>query len=279
MARFVAPGYFETMGLPVVKGRGFKATDREGAPLVMVVNQTLAQRLWPNQDPIGRRVNGSFAGRREDRHRRRRRRAGRRARGSGGAEFYQPLAQIDEMAWDWTRRSLFVVARTGGDAAALGPGVRRAISTVDPGVPLYTVRTMEERMAVTLETARFNTMLLTLGVVGLLLAAVGIYGVISYFAAQRTAEIGIRLALGASRGSVLRLVVRQAAPVAAGVVLGALGAVVAAQAIAAQLVNVRANDPLTFAAVATVFAVVALIAALIPARRAAGLDPTIALQA
>ena len=269
------------MGLPIVKGRGFQPTDREGSPLVMVVNQTLAQRLWPNQDPIGRRVNGSFA---KDAKTVIGVVADVRFEGPAGPidpEFYQPLAQMDEMAWDWTRRSLFVVARTGGDAAALGPGVRRAISTVDPGVPLYSVRTMEERMAVTLETARFNTMLLvTLGVVGLLLAAVGIYGVISYFAAQRTAEIGIRLALGASRGSVLKLVVRQAAaPVAAGVVLGALGAAVAAQAIAAQLVNVRANDPLTFAAVAAVFAVIALIAALIPARRAAGLDPTIALQA
>jgi len=280
MARFVAPGYFEAMGLPIVKGRGFQPTDREGSPLVMIVNQTLAQRLWPNQDPIGRRVNGSFA---KDAKTVIGVVADVRFEGPAGPvdpEFYQPLAQMDEMAWDWTRRSLFVVARTGGDAAALGPGVRRAISTVDPGVALYSVRTMEERMAVTLETARFNTMLLvTLGVVGLLLAAVGIYGVISYFAAQRTAEIGIRLALGASRGSVLKLVVRQAAaPVAAGVILGGLGAVVASQAIAAQLVNVRANDPLTFAAVAAVFAVIALIAALIPARRAAGLDPTIALQ-
>src|SRR6185436_16697336 len=141
-------------------------------------------------------------------------------------EFYQPIAQIDEVAWNWMRRSLFVVARTGGDPGALAPGVRRAISGVDSAVPLYSVRTMEERMSVTLQTARFNTALL----------------------------------------------------VGAGVVLGALGAAFASRAIATQLVNVRANDPLTFLAVAAVLALIALLAALIPARRAAALDPTIALQ-
>ena len=279
MARFVSPGYFEAMGLPIVRGRGFSDADRAGGLLVMVVNQTLAQRLWPNQDPIGRRVNGSapdgaktVIGVVQDV----------RWRGPAGGvdpEFYQPVAQLNEMAWDWTRRSLFVIARTGGDPAALAPGVRRAMARVDPGVPLFGVRSMEERMALTLETARFNTMLLAaLGLVGLVLAAVGIYGVISYFAAQRTSEIGIRLALGATRGNVLRLVVRQAAvPVGVGVVLGALGAALAARAIAAQLVNVRPNDPVTFAAVAAILAVVALLAALIPARRAASLDPTRAL--
>jgi ABC-type antimicrobial peptide transport system permease subunit len=179
------------------------------------------------------------------------------------------------------RRTLFIVARTDGDPAALAPGVRRAMLTVDPGVPLFGVRTMTERMALTLETARFNTMLLAmLGGVGLMLAGVGIYGVIAYFASQRTAEIGIRLALGASRRSVLGLIVRQAAvPVAAGLVLGALGAAFAARAIATQLVNVKPNDPLTFVGVAGVLGVVAVLAALLPARRAAALDPTRALQA
>ena len=280
MARFVSPSYFEVMGLPVLRGRGFSDADRSGAPLVMVINQTLAQRMWPNQDPIGRRVNGSAPG-------------GPKTvigvvadvrwRGPAGAvdpEFYQPLAQLDEMAWTWTRRTLFIAARTDGDAAALGPGVRRAIGEIDPGVPLFGERTMEARMAATLETARFNTMLLALlGAVGLVLAGVGIYGVIGYFAAQRTSEIGIRLALGASRGNVLRLVVRQAAiPVAVGVVIGALGAAVAARALGAQLVNIPPNDPVTFGAVAALLALVALLAAFIPARRAAALDPTTALN-
>jgi predicted permease len=279
MARFVSPHYFPAMGIPVLQGRGFQPSDRRGSQLVMIVNQTLASRLWPNQDPIGRRVNGSGEGAKTvigvvaDV----------RFAGPGAPpepEFYQPLAQLEDVAWNWTRRSLFVVARSGGDPAALGPGIRHAITAVDPGVPLFSVRTMEERMALVVETARFNTVLLTLlGAIGLVLAAVGIYGVIAYFTAQRTPEIGIRLALGASRASVLALVVRQAAaPVAAGVMVGAAGAVFAARAIATQLVNVRATDPITFAAVAVLLALVGLTAALFPARRAAGLDPTRALQ-
>ena len=141
--------------------------------------------------------------------------------------------------------------------------------------------TMEERMASTIATARFNTLLLAvLGVAGLALAAVGIYGVIGYFATQRTAEIGLRMALGASRANVIRLVVRQAAvPVLAGLVLGAIGAMFATSAIASQLVNVQPTDPVTFAGVAGGLLLVALIAALIPARRAASLDPTRALHA
>jgi hypothetical protein len=122
MARFVSPAYFEVMGLPIVRGRGFNDADRAGTPLVMVVNQTLAQRLWPNQDPIGRRVNGS---------------AGKGAKtvigvvpdvrfaGPGAPpepEFYQPLAQLEDIAWNWTRRSLFVVARTDADPASLATG-------------------------------------------------------------------------------------------------------------------------------------------------------------
>jgi predicted permease len=280
MARFVAPGYFETMGIPILKGRDFQPTDRSGAPLVMIVNQSLANRLWPNQDPIGRRVNGSapqgpktVIGVVPDLH------------FDGPAaptdlEFYQPLAQLDEMAWGWTRRTLFIAARTNAGASTLGPSIRRVINGVDPGVPLFSERTMDQRMAATLDTARFNTMLLVvLGLVGLLLSGVGIYGVIAYFASQRTSEIGIRMALGASRGTVLKLVVSQAArPVLLGVAAGALCAAFASRVIASQLVSVTPTDPVTFAAVAALLLVVALCAALVPASRAAALSPTTALQ-
>jgi predicted lysophospholipase L1 biosynthesis ABC-type transport system permease subunit len=195
-------------------------------------------------------------------------------------EFYLPLAQIDDVAWSWTRRNIFVVARTDGDAAALAPPVRRAVSSVDPGIPLFSTMTMEERMARTVETERFNTLLLVLlGCVGLLLAAVGIYGVVSYFAAQQTLEIGIRIALGASRAMVLALVVRQAAvPVAAGITIGGIGAAFASRLLSAQLVNVRPTDPPAFAAGVLALGLVALIAALLPARRAAGVDPAQTLQ-
>ncbi|MGE5835264.1 MAG: ADOP family duplicated permease [Acidobacteriota bacterium] len=273
-SRFVSPGFFRAMELPIVRGRSFDDRDRAGAPLVMIVNQSLAERLFPGADPVGRRAfccnehPKTIVGVAADV----------RARGPARpveSEFYLPIAQVDDVAWGWTRRNVFVVARTDGDAAMLRPAVRQAVSSVDPGIPLFSPMTMDERMARTVQTERFNTMLLAiLGGVGILLAAVGIYGVISYFAAQRAPEIGIRLALGATRETVLRLVAGQAAaPVAAGVVIGGTGALFASQVLATQLVNVTPTDPLTFAAGVLVLAVVASLAALIPARRAAALDP------
>jgi predicted permease len=273
-SRFVSPGFFHALELPIVRGRAFEGADRSGAPLVMIVNQTLAERLFPGQNPIGRRVfccnkdPKTLVGVSAD------------VRAGGPAqpvepEFYLPLAQLDDAAWGWTRRNVFVVARTDGDAASLGPAVRRAVTSVNPEVPVFSPMTMDERMARTVQTERFNTMLLAiLGGVGVLLASVGVYGVVSYFAAQRTPEIGIRLAVGATKASVLTLVAGQAAmPVATGIVAGAIGAAFASRVIGAQLVNVTPTDPLTFGVGVLVLAVVALVAALIPARRAAGLDP------
>jgi ABC-type antimicrobial peptide transport system permease subunit len=180
--------------------------------------------------------------------------------------------------WGWTP-SLYVAVRTVADPATLAPVVRRVIATIHPAVPLFSTLTMEERMAGTIEAARFNTLLLAmLGGVGLLLSAVGVYGVVSYFAAQRTSEIGIRLALGATPRDVQRLVVGQAiGPVAAGVAAGTVAAFFAARLLASQLVNMQSTDPLTFGAVAGGLFTVALLAALLPARRAARLDPTRAL--
>lgn len=276
----VSPAYFSTLQLPIVAGRAFTAADRAGAQLVVILNRTAAQRMWPGEDALGKRLTSAnplgpttVVGIAGD------------VRAGGPSEpappmFYVPLAQMNEEAWAWTP-SLFLVARTNRDPSAIGSEVRRAVAAVDPGIPLYNTQTMQERMAGTLETARFNTMLLTmLGAVGLLLAGVGIYGVVGYFTTQRTSEIGIRLALGATRADVIRLVVRQAAaPVLAGVVVGAVGAVFASSVIATQLVNVQPTDPLTFGAVAAGLVLVALMAALIPARRAASIDPTRALQA
>jgi predicted permease len=278
---FVSPAYFRTMGLRIVQGRGFDATtDRAGSLLVVMLNETAARSLWPGQNPIGKRLSSAHPdglstviGVVAD------------ARLGGAAQpvpptFYVTFAQLEERAWQWTRRSFFVLARTQGDPAPLAGPVRRVISSIDPAIPLYNVATMEERMARTLEPARFNTVLLgLLGGVGLLLAAVGIYGVIAYFATQRTSEIGIRMALGASRRDVVLLVIRQAvSPVLVGVGLGAGGALLASRAIATQLVNVRPTDPLTFVAVAATLIIVGFCAALIPARRAASVDPTRALH-
>ena len=276
----VTTRYFETMRLPIVQGRPFTDADRMNAPLVVILNRTAAQRMWPGQDPIGKRLTSAnplgpttVVGVAED------------VRLGGPSvdvppTFYVPFAQMNDEAMSWSPAP-YVVARTEGDPSNLAQTVRRAVTAIDAAIPLYSVMPMEARMAATLETARFNTMLLVLlGVAGLILSAVGIYGVIAYFAAQRTSEIGIRMALGATRLDVIRLVVRQATvPVLAGITLGAVGALFAARLLAAQLVNVTPTDPVTFLGVALMLLVVALLAALIPARRAASLDPTRALQA
>jgi ABC-type antimicrobial peptide transport system permease subunit len=177
---------------------------------------------------------------------------------------------------------MYIVARAeAGEPESLLPGLRRVVSEIDPDVPLFNARTMDERLAASLATARFNTLLLTLlGAIGLILASVGIYGVVSYFVTQRTREIGVRMALGATRGDVMRLVLRQAAtPIALGLIAGLLASLAATRALSAQLVGVQPSDPLTLTAVILALAATALAAVVVPARRAAAVDPTQALHA
>jgi putative ABC transport system permease protein len=275
----VTTDYFGMLSLNIAEGRGFTAQDRMGTPPVVILNRTAARLMWPGQQALGKQLTSAnpmgpteVIGIVED------------VRLGGPSEpapptFYVPYAQMNGEAWAWSRAP-YVIARTTGDPGALGPAVRQVIANLDRGIPLYSTMTLEERMSSTIETARFNTVLLgILAAAGLTLSAVGIYGVIAYFAAQRTSEIGIRIALGATRADVVRLVVRQATfPVLAGVALGAAGAVVATHAIAAQLVNVTPTDPVTFVAVSALLLAVALAAAVIPARRAARLDPSRALS-
>lgn len=283
----VTPGYFQALGNSLVRGRGFDARDRRGAEKVMIVNETLANALFPGQDPIGRRVGCCEAGPdgetpifkvivgvAAD------------IRSLGLAEevypeFYLPIAQAPDNSWDWIERTMYIVARTDGDPASFVPELRRVVARLDPDVPLYNVSTMEERMADSGATARFNTLLLTLlGVIGLVLSAIGIYGVVAYFVTQRTSEIGVRMALGATPGDVIRLVLRQAAiPVTAGLLLGLAASAAATRVLAASLVGVERTDPLTLAAVVILLASAALLASVVPARRAASVDPTSALHA
>ena len=164
--------------------------------------------------------------------------------------------------------------------ASLNPELRAGATNVAPGVPLFDVRTMEERLASSLAAARFNTLLLSLlGGIGLILAAVGIYGVIAYFVSRRIREIGVRMALGASRASVIRLVVRQAAwPIGGGIAVGLIASALLTQVLTMELFGVSPGDPLTFAAVAGSLALVALAASLVPAGRAASVNPTRALH-
>jgi predicted permease len=274
------------MGVRIERGRPFTDHDRQGAPLVMIINESVARAMWPGEDPIGKRI--SCCNQNPDGSRSYKTVVGvaKDVRAAGPAqpadpEFYLPIAQLPEIAWTWTGGNMFLVARTAGEPMAIAPSVRRAVRAIDPGVPVFQERTMEQRMASTIATGRFNTMLLTiLGGIGLLLSAVGIYGVIGYFVSQRTSEIGVRVALGATKRDVIRLIVWQAAkPVLAGVTLGLVGAFFAVQLIAAQLVGVPAIDPVTFGAVVFALLFVAVLASLIPATRAASLDPTKALEA
>jgi predicted permease len=282
----VTPEYFRTMEISIVRGRGFLPSDRKGAQRVMIVNEQLAAALYPGQDPIGKKVecceslpDGSPAykiiiGVVGNLH-------------SFGLadkvepEFYLPAAQVPDVAWNWIQRTFYLVARSNGAPEALVPSIRKAVASIDPNVPVYQVSTMEERMAGSLATARFNTLLLTLlGVIGLILSVVGIYGVIAYFVTQRTAEIGVRMALGATPRNVILLVLRQAAiPVGLGVLVGLVASVLATRVLSAYLVGVEPTDPLTLATVVAILAGAALLASLLPARRAASVPPTQALQA
>jgi predicted permease len=282
----VTPGYFQTLGIPIVRGRALTAGDRRGVQKVMVINQTAAAALFPGLDPVGRRAGCCEAG------------AGggpdlklivgvaKDLRLHGPAEkeipaaFYLPLAQAPDDAWTWLQRTVFLVARAQGEPAALVPGLRRAVAAVDPHVPLYDVETMEARMGSTLATEHFNALLLgLLGAIGLLLSAAGIYGVVSFFVSQRTAEIGMRMALGATPSDVTRLVMRQAVvPVAAGVAAGLIASAVATRLLTAFLFGVQRGDPLTLAGVVAALVATALLASFVPARRATRVDPASVLQ-
>ena len=273
--RSATPGYFATMGIPLLRGRTFTTGDVPGAPPVVVINRGLAHRLFGDADPIGKRLahcDGdtphwlTVVGITGDIH----------AQGLDqevANEVYYPMAQNAEPG-------AFIVVRASGVATALASTVRRGILSVDPQLALSAMRTMDEILARSMATPRFNTMLLfLLGATGLALAAVGIYGVIAYFVTQRTNEIGIRMALGADANRVVGMVVRQGVGVAVvGVAIGLGVSWMASRVLANALYGVSARDPMTFVAVAAIFIAVAVVASFVPARRAAAVDPLQALR-
>jgi putative ABC transport system permease protein len=279
--RVATPGFFATMGVPIVKGRNFNDGDRKDGQAVMIISERLAAVAFPNQDPIGKRIkccnDGPTAiklvvGVAGDI----------RSRGPAVAprpEFYLPLAQAPDVVWSWFR-TVYVMVRTPGEPRAVIEPLNAAVARIDRDLPLFDVRTMEQRLAGSLATARFNTLLLSLlGVIGLVLAASGIYGVIAYFVTQRTQEIGVRIALGATPGAVVRMVLGQAMrPVVLGVVVGLGGALAVSGVLSSQLFGVTRLDPLTIGGVLATLIGVALVASAVPARRAASVDPTRALQ-
>lgn len=272
----VAPNFFQTLGIPLLKGRDFTTLDRDGAPRVAIINQMMAQRFFPNDDPIGRRL-----------HLMRR----------GGQ---QVSCEIVGIARDSKYRSLgeestpyvflpflqnpqpvmTLHVRTIGDPGETTAAVRRELQSLDPNLPPFNVMPLVENINISLFPARFGALLLGgFGVLALLLASVGIYGVMSYGVSERTHEMGIRMALGARATDVLRLVIYQGmTPALIGVVAGAALAGLSTRVVASYLYGVSATDPLTFGGVASSLIGVALLACYIPARRATKVDPLVALR-
>jgi putative ABC transport system permease protein len=271
----VSDGFFETMEIPLLMGREFGPTERLGSPMVVIVNRELARRAWPGESPLGKRI--TIMGPAEAEH---------TVVGVVGDVKQLTLSGPNEPQLYVAKAQhggIFhsIVARVVGDPESMGDAVREAVWAVDRDQPVWKIRPMAALLDYDLAPRRF-TARLTAGFAGLalVLALIGVYGVMSYVVAQRTREIGIRMALGAARGEVVRLVLgRGLRIVALGTALGLVAAYFGARVIEGQLFGVGAADLVTFVAVPLVLAGVAGLACWLPARRAARVDPVVALGA
>jgi putative ABC transport system permease protein len=275
--RFASPGYFRTMGIALRAGRPFSGRDRLDAPGVAVVNETLARRLWPGNDPIGMRFSPEWYPDRsftvvgvvaDVRHH--------GLDESPLPEIYFPAEQLSGGAAFRT-----LVVRTASDPLRMAARVRDAVRDLDPGMPVDSISSMEGRLGDSVAMPRLYLLLFGLfAALAVGLAALGIYGVLSATVVRRTREIGIRMALGSKAGDVLRLVFwRSLALTGTGIILGIAGSLVLTRMMRSMLYEVTPTDPLTFGGVTIVLAAVALLASYIPARRATRVDPQIALRA
>ena len=271
----VSAGYFQTMGIPLLAGREFSARDRMGAPRVAVVNDVFANSYFRNENPIGRRFG-----------------LGRGAKGNieiVGVVRGSKYATVDEKipsefylagAQDENPSSLVVYARTAGDPKTVFAALRREVGALDAGLPITSLRTMDDQIDESLSAQRAMAGLSAFfGILATLLAAIGLYGVMAYTVTRRTREIGIRLALGADRGSLLKLVLREVALLTAvGVAIAIPVALGVTRLVRSELYGIVPNDPLSMAGAAGVLAAVALLAGYIPAERATRVDPLTALR-
>jgi predicted permease len=275
-AQRIGLDYFRTIGTPLVRGRDFTPQDSANAPAVAIINETMARRFFPNEDPLGKRL-----------------RFGDTAPNSQPCEIvgvvkdtlirlddqslravtYRPLAQQHS-------QRVTLVVHTTGNPNTLFAAVRQAVQTLDENLPAQEIKTLDEFIAFSFWPMQMGARLVgAFGLLGLLLASVGLYGVMSYTVAARTREIGVRMALGAERGDVLRLIVGQGLVLAlCGAGTGLVLALVATRVLQRFLFGVGATDPLTFLGVALLLTLVALLACWIPARRATKVDPMIALR-
>jgi predicted permease len=274
--RVVSGRYFEAMGIPLVRGRFFTEDDTATAPRVIIVDEFMARELWPGADPIGKRLRlgdaksqgpwqtvVGVAGRVKQYS----------LDADGRIALYLPHRQAPS-------RALFVAVRSERDPSALAATVRRVVHDLDPDLPLYHLTPMTERVAGSLARQRFLMVLLALFAgVALVLAAIGIYSVMAFLVSQGTREIGIRIALGATPGGIIGLVLRHGATVAAGgIAAGLAGAAALAQVLRNLLFGIRTTDPLTFIVIATGLGIIALGATYVPALRAARIDPIVSLR-
>ncbi len=271
--RIINPGYFDVMRIPLKEGRYFTEQDIKGAQETVIVNEALAQRFWPNQHPIGKRLQRGKSG------------VWRTVVGviSDAKEYsaekeppiavYYPSEQV-------IARNMYLVIRTASDPVPMTAAIIKEIQAVDPEMPVFDIGSMDQRLYGSLARQRFSMFLLgVFAVIALLLAAIGIYGVMAYSVNQRTHEIGIRMALGAQPGNILQLIIKQALILASlGIAIGLAGALVLTRLLSSLLFGVSATDLFTFVITPLLLGGVALLAGYVPARRAAKVDPMIALR-
>jgi predicted permease len=274
--RGASPGYFETMRIPLIKGRFFSELDTKDSQKVVIVDENMARTYWPNADPVGRRLK------------------------TGGANSTDPWMTIVGVvgnvkqydlesdsrvalyyaAQQFPSGTMYLAARTTAAPQTLAATIAGEVRSMDPNVPIFEVKTMDQRLYESLARRRFAMLALALfAAFAVLLAMVGIYGVMSYSVAQRTSELGIRLALGARPFDVLRLMLADALTLAlTGVALGATASVAVTRLLSSLLFGINSTDLLTFALLSVLLIFVALVACYIPARRATKVDPLVALR-
>jgi putative ABC transport system permease protein len=283
VSHFITPQYFSVVNTPFRAGRPFTENDTRQSEFVMIINETLARAAFGTENPVGKRISCCEGG------------PGKphwktviavvadvKARGPAQParpEFYLPLNQIPDVAWTWIGRSLAIMTR-GDDVAAMTTAIRQSVAAIDSTLPVYRIWTLDEGLSRIMAQARFNTLLMSLlAATGLILAALGIYSVIAWLVAQRTREIGVRMALGASARDVIAMVSANGVkPVIAGLAIGITGAIGATRLLQNQLFEVGPRDPSTLIATALVLLIVGGMAAAIPAWRATRIDPSSALR-